>query len=106
MPLAWEDRACRRSCRRRGEDTFRVKKTVRHPKITVSADGRGAVSEAGRYSCWKPPRSPGLGTVLSAGLARWCALRAVYDPGKILTGLVMACADRAGSWRSFTAGDR
>jgi len=45
--LAWEDRACRRSCPRRGEDTFRVKKTVRHPKITVSADGRGVVSQAG-----------------------------------------------------------
>src|ERR1022692_3320122 len=96
MPLAWEERACRRSCPRRGEDTFLVKKTARHPRSPCPLTAVGSCPRPGRYSCWEPPRSPGLGAVLSAGLARWCAPRAVHDPGKILTGLVIACADRAG----------
>jgi hypothetical protein len=37
-------------------------------------------------------RVTGLGQGLSAGLARWRAPRAVHDPGKILTDLVMALA--------------
>src|SRR6267154_1134680 len=45
--LAWEDRACRRSCPRRGKGTFQVNNTARRPKITVSADGQGLVSQAG-----------------------------------------------------------
>ena len=34
----------------------------------------------------------GLGQALSDGLARWRAPRAVHDPGKILTDLVVALA--------------
>ena len=62
--VAWNRRIglVERSCPRRGEDTFRVKKTACHPKITVSADGRGVVSQAGA-----------LLLLEAAGLARWCS---------------------------------
>jgi len=37
-------------------------------------------------------RAAGLGAGLSEGLARWRAPRAVHDPGKIITDLVVALA--------------
>ena len=92
MPLAWEDRACRRSYPRRAEGTFQVNNTARRTKITVSADGRGLVSQAGALLLAEAVRVTGLGRGLPAGLARWRAPRAVHDPGKILTDLVMALA--------------
>jgi hypothetical protein len=69
-----------------------VKNTVRHPKITVSADGKGLVSQAGALLLAEAVRVTGLGEDLSAGLARWRAPRAVHDPGKIIADLVMALA--------------
>ncbi len=66
--------------------------TVRHPKITVSADGRGLVSQAGALLLAEAARVTGLGEGLWAGLARWRAPRAVHDPGKIITDLVMTLA--------------
>jgi hypothetical protein len=48
----------------------------------VSADGRDLVSQAGAVLLWETLRVTGLGRGLSAGLARWRALRAVHDPGK------------------------
>ena len=69
-----------------------MKNTVRRPKITVSADGRGLVSQAGTLLLGEAARVTGLAQGLSAGLARWRAPRAVHDPGKILTGLAMALA--------------
>jgi hypothetical protein len=69
-----------------------VKNTARRPKITVSADGKGIVSQAGALLLAETLRITGLGQGLTAGLARWRAPRAVHDPGKILTDLVMALA--------------
>ena len=66
--------------------------TARRPKITVSADGRGLVSLAGALLLAETLRVTGLGEGLSAGLARWRAARAVHDPGKIVSDLVVAVA--------------
>jgi len=69
-----------------------MQNTVRGPKITVSADGNGLVSQAGTLLLAEAARVTGLGEGLSAGLARWRAPRAVHDPGKILTDLAVALA--------------
>jgi hypothetical protein len=69
-----------------------VNNTVRRPKITVSADGKGLVSQAGVLLLAEALRVTGLGSRLAGGLARWRAPRAVHDPGKILTDLVVAVA--------------
>ena len=69
-----------------------MKNTVRRAKITVSADGRGIVSQAGALLLLETLRATGLSRGLSAGLARWRAPRAVHDPGKIVTDLVLALA--------------
>jgi hypothetical protein len=69
-----------------------VKYTARRPKITVSCDGQGIVSQAGALLLAEAARVTGLGEGLSAGLARWRAPRAVHDPGKILTDLAVALA--------------
>jgi len=66
-----------------------VNNTVRRPKITVSADGTGLVSQAGGLLLAEAFRVTGLCEGLSEGLARWRAPRAVHDPGKILADLVM-----------------
>ena len=66
--------------------------TARRPKITVSADGQGLVSQAGTLLLAEAARVTGLGQGLTKGLARWRAPRAVHDPGKILTDLVMTLA--------------
>jgi hypothetical protein len=69
-----------------------VKNTVRRPKITVSADCQGLVSQAGGLLLAETARVTGLSQGLAGGLARWRAPRAVHDPGKILTDLAMAVA--------------
>jgi hypothetical protein len=69
-----------------------VQNTVCRPKITVSADGRGLVSQAGMLLLAEAARVTGLGQGLAGGLARWRTPRAVHDPGKILTDLVVALA--------------
>jgi Transposase DDE domain group 1 len=69
-----------------------VQNTARLPKITVSADGQGLVSQAGALLLAETLRVSGLGTGLSAQLARWRAPRAVHDPGKILADLVVTLA--------------
>ena len=66
-----------------------MQNTARLPKITVSADGKGLVSQAGALLLAETLRVAGLGAGLSAGLARWRAPRAVHDPGKILADLVV-----------------
>jgi hypothetical protein len=67
-----------------------VNDTVSRPKITVSADGQGLVSQAGTLLLTETMRVTGLDEGLSGGLARWRAPRAVHDPGKIIADLVMA----------------
>jgi hypothetical protein len=69
-----------------------VNNTARRPKIAVSADGKGLVSQAGALLLAEAARVTGLGQGLSAGLARWRAPRAVHDPGKVVADLVMALA--------------
>jgi hypothetical protein len=69
-----------------------MKNTASRPKITVSADGQGLVSQAGMLLLAEAARVTGLGQGLSGGLVRWRAPRAVHDPGKILADLVMTLA--------------
>ena len=66
--------------------------TARRPKVTVSSDGRGLVSQAGALLLAETLRVTGLDEGLAAGLARWRAPRAAHDPGKIITDLVMTLA--------------
>jgi hypothetical protein len=69
-----------------------VNNTVRCRKVAVSADGRGIVSQAGMLLLLETLGVTGLGRGLAGGLARWRAPRAVHDPGKIVTDLVVALA--------------
>jgi hypothetical protein len=69
-----------------------VNNTVRCRKVAVSADGRGIVSQAGMLLLLETLRVTGLSRGLAGGLARWRAPRAVRDPGKIVTDLVVALA--------------
>jgi hypothetical protein len=69
-----------------------VQNTARRPKITVSADGKGLVSQAGTLLLAEAARVTGLGQGLAGGLARWRSPRAVHDPGKIIADLAVALA--------------
>ena len=69
-----------------------MKVTARRPKITVSADGSGIVSQAGALLLTQTMRATGLDRGLRAALERWRAPRAVHDPGKIVTDLAAAVA--------------
>ena len=90
--LAWDNWACLRSCQSRVESTFQLKNNARGARVTVSADGRGLVSQAGAVLLWETMRVAGLGWGLSQGLSRWRAPRAVHDPGKIVADLAAAVA--------------
>jgi hypothetical protein len=65
-----------------------MQNSARSSKVTVSADGRGLVSQAGAVLL----RVTGLGRGLSAELQPWRAPRAVHDPGKIVADLAAALA--------------
>jgi hypothetical protein len=69
-----------------------MKATATCPKITVSADGSGIVSQAGALLLTQSMKATGLDRGLSAALERWRASRAVHDPGKIIADLVVALA--------------
>jgi len=69
-----------------------VNNSARAARVSVSADGRGLVSQAGAVLLWETMRVTGLGRGLSQGLARWRAPRAVHDPGKIIADLAAAVA--------------
>jgi hypothetical protein len=69
-----------------------VQNTTSRPKITVSADGSGIVSQAGALLLTETARITGLQAGLSAGLGRWRRPRAVHNPGKIVTDLAVAVA--------------
>ena len=69
-----------------------MKNNARATTVTVSADGRGLVSQAGAVLLWETIRVTGLGRGLSQGLEQWRAPRAVHDPGKIITDLAAAVA--------------
>ncbi len=69
-----------------------MQNTARRPKITVSVDGPGIVSQAGALLLTQTLRLTGLDRGLSAGLARWRSPRAVHDPGKIIADLAVTLA--------------
>jgi Transposase DDE domain group 1 len=69
-----------------------MQNSARSSKVTVSADGRGLVSQAGAVLLWETLRVTGLGRGLSAALEPWRAPRAVHDPGKIVADLAAALA--------------
>jgi Transposase DDE domain group 1 len=69
-----------------------MQNTVRRPKIVVSDDGNGIVSQAGALLLTETARILGLGAGLSAGLVRWRPPRAVHDPGKTVLDLAVAVA--------------
>jgi Transposase DDE domain group 1 len=69
-----------------------VKNSARSIRVSVSADGKGLVSQAGAVLLWETLRVTGLGRGLSAALERWRAPRAVHDPGKIVADLAAALA--------------
>jgi Transposase DDE domain group 1 len=66
--------------------------TARHPKIMVSADGTGIVSQAGGALLTRALRATGLDCGLEVALERWRPRRAVHGPGKIITDLAVALA--------------
>ncbi len=66
--------------------------TARRPKITVSADGTGIVSQAGGLLITQTLRATGLDRGLDTVLERWRPARAVHRPGKIITDLAVAVA--------------
>ncbi len=69
-----------------------MKNTACRPKIIVSADGSGIVSQAGALLLTQVLQVTGLRRQLSAGLARWRAPRAIHDPGKIVADLAVTLA--------------
>jgi DDE family transposase len=69
-----------------------VNNSARTARVTVSADARGLVSQAGAVLLWETMRVTGLGRGLSQGLGRWRAPRAVHDPGKVIADLAAAVA--------------
>jgi hypothetical protein len=69
-----------------------MKVTAARPKITVSADGSGVVSQGGALLLTQTIRAAGLDRGVMAALDRWRAPRAVHDPGKIVADLVVALA--------------
>jgi hypothetical protein len=69
-----------------------MKVTAARPKITVSADGSGVVSQGGALLLTQTIRAAGLDRGVMAALDRWRAPRAVHDPGKIVADLVVARA--------------
>jgi Transposase DDE domain group 1 len=69
-----------------------MKLTARHPKIMVSGDGTGIVSQAGGLLLTQTLRATGLDRGLEEALERWRPARAVHSPGKIITDLAVAVA--------------
>jgi Transposase DDE domain group 1 len=69
-----------------------VKNTASRPKMTVSADGKGLVSQSGAILLAETLRATGLSRGLTAALGPWRAPRTVHDPAKIITDLAMTLA--------------
>ncbi|WP_433446388.1 IS1380 family transposase [Streptomyces sp. CA-142005] len=63
-----------------------------YPRLRISGDGSGVVSQAGGVLLVETARRAGLDVALSTALAPWCKPRAVHDPGKILLDVALAVA--------------
>jgi hypothetical protein len=102
VPLSWDNWSCLESCKSPVKGTFKVKNSARAARVTMSADGRGLVSQAGAFLLWEtmwvtglswPVTKPGpvagaagglrpgqghrvpsavAGHVCPVGLSRWC----------------------------------
>ena len=66
--------------------------SARRPKIIVSADATGIVSQAGGLLLTRVLRVTDLGRGLEEALERWRPARAAHGPGKIITDLTVAMA--------------
>jgi hypothetical protein len=69
-----------------------MQSNARTARVSVSADGRGLVSQAGAVLLWETLRVTGLGRGLSQALEPWRGPRAAHDPGKIIADLAAAVA--------------
>jgi hypothetical protein len=65
-----------------------VNNIAAHPRLVVSADGTGIVSQAGGVLLTRTLRVTGL----DAGLSPWRPGRAVHDPGKVIADLAVTLA--------------
>lgn len=61
-----------------------------YPCVRVEGGGRGVVAQAGAVLLVETVRKSGLDTAISAALAPWRKLWALYDPGKILVDVALA----------------
>jgi Transposase DDE domain group 1 len=69
-----------------------VKTIASRPKIVMSADGSGLISQSGALLLLETLRVTGLDHTLSEQLQRWRPARAIHDPGKIVADLAISLA--------------
>jgi hypothetical protein len=75
------------------EGTSQVSKPIGcYPRLRVSGDGNGVISQAGGVLLAETVRKTGLDAAISAALAPWRRPRAVHDPRKVLLDLALAVA--------------
>lgn len=69
-----------------------MKTTAPHPKIVMSADDSGPISQSGALLLLETLRVTGLDHALTEQLRRWRPARAIHDPGKIVAALAISLA--------------
>lgn len=69
-----------------------MKTIASRPKIVMSADGSGLISQSGALLLLETLHVTGLDQALSEQLQRWRPARAIHDPGKIITDLAVSLA--------------
>ncbi len=69
-----------------------MKTIASRPKIVMSADSSGLISQAGAPLLLETLRVTGLEQTLSKQLQRWRPARAIHDPGKIVADLAVSLA--------------
>ncbi|SNT64581.1 Transposase DDE domain group 1 [Streptosporangium subroseum] len=69
-----------------------MKTIASRPKIVMSADGSGLISQSGALLLLETLRVTGLDHALSTQLRRWQPTRAIHDPGKIIADLAVSLA--------------
>lgn len=69
-----------------------MKTIASRPKIVMSADGSGLISQAGALLLLETLRVTGLDQTLPEQLQQWRPARAIHDPGKIVADLAVSLA--------------
>ncbi|WP_371778509.1 IS1380 family transposase [Streptosporangium subroseum] len=69
-----------------------MKTIASRPKIVMSADSSGLISQSGTLLLLETLRVTGLDHALSEQLQRWQPTRAIHDPGKIIADLAVSLA--------------